>query len=236
MSRRRSFPLVNGKLKMFTGLIEGIGKVSSMKNIGNDMRITVEPLFPMTDQCRVGESISIDGVCLTVTDISKGYVSMDVSGETLSRSTLRSLRQGREVNMERALLLTDRLGGHLVSGHVDGIGKIIKKETQQRSWLFKIGVEENISRYTIEKGSIAVDGISLTINRCEEKYFEVNIIPQTGRETTLLKKKVGDQVNIEADLIGKYVEKFFSRDRPPRDRDGGSGIDMEMLIKKGFGD
>ena len=221
---------------MFTGLIEGVGKVCSMKNIGNDVRITVEPLFPMTDECRVGESISIDGVCLTVTDISKGFVGMDVSGETLSRSTLRFLRQGHEVNMERALLLTDRLGGHLVSGHVDGIGRILKKETQQRSWVLRIGVEESISRYTIEKGSIAVDGISLTINRCAENFFEVNIIPQTGRETTLLKKKVGDQVNIEADLIGKYVEKFFSRDNAPRDREGGSGIDMELLIEKGFGD
>lgn len=227
---------MDGKIKMFTGLIEGIGKVSSIKNIGNDMRITVEPLFPMTDECRLGESVSIDGVCLTVTDISKGLVSMDVSGETLSRSTLLFLRQGHEVNMERALLLTDRLGGHLVSGHVDGIGKIIKKETQQRSWLLRIGIEEKISRYTIEKGSIAVDGISLTINRCEERFFEVNVIPQTGRETTLLKKKVGDQVNIETDLIGKYVEKFFSRDRSTGDRDGGSGIDMEMLIKQGFGD
>jgi riboflavin synthase len=227
---------VNGKIKMFTGLIEGIGKVSSINNIGNDMRITVEPLFPMTDECRVGESISIDGVCLTVTDISKEFFSMDVSGETLSRSTLRYLRQGHEVNMERALLLTDRLGGHLVSGHVDGIGKILKKETQKRSWLLRIGIDEKISRYTIEKGSIAVDGISLTINRCAENFFEVNIIPQTGGETTLLKKKVGDQVNIETDLIGKYVEKFFLRDRSPGDRDGGSGIDMEMLIKQGFGD
>ena len=219
---------------MFTGLVEGIGKVSSIKNIGNDMRITVEPLFPMTD-CRVGESISIDGACLTVTDISKGLVSMDVSGETLLRSTLRLLRQGHKVNMERALLLTDRLGGHLVSGHVDGIGNILKKETQQRSWLLRIGIDEKLSHYTIEKGSVAVDGISLTINRCAERFFEVNIIPQTGRETTLLKKKVGDQVNIETDLIGKYVEKFFSRDRPARDGGSVSGIDMEMLKKQGFG-
>ena len=221
---------------MFTGLIEGIGKVSSIKNIGSDMRFTVEPLFPMTDECRVGESISIDGVCLTVTDISKGLISMDVSGETLLRSTFRFLRQGHEVNMERALLLTDRLGGHLVSGHVDGIGKILRKETQQRSWLLRIGIEEELSHYTIEKGSIAVDGISLTINRCAKSFFEVNIIPQTGRETTLLKKKVGDSVNVETDLIGKYVEKFFLRDSPAQDRSGGSGIDMEMLLKKGFGD
>jgi riboflavin synthase len=138
--------------------------------------------------------------------------------------------------MERALLLTDRLGGHLVSGHVDGIGKILKKETQQRSWVLRIGIDEKLSRYTIEKGSIAVDGISLTINRCEKRFFDINIIPQTGRETTLLKKKVGDPVNIETDMIGKYVEKFFSGRRSTGDRNEGSGIDMEMLIRQGFGD
>jgi len=221
---------------MFTGLIEGIGKVRSIKNTGGDMKITVEPLFSMTDDCRMGESISIDGVCLTVTEISKGLISMDVSGETLSRSTLRFLRPGHEINMERALLPTDRLGGHLVAGHVDGVGRILKEEARQGSRLLRIGIDEKLSRYTIEKGSIAVDGISLTINRCEERFFEVNIIPQTGRETTILKKKVGDQVNIETDLIGKYVEKFFLRDRPGGDGNGGSRIDMEMLIKKGFGD
>ncbi len=218
---------------MFTGLIQGIGKVKTIRRVRDDMRFTVAPIYEFTD-CRVGDSISVDGVCLTVTDVSEGIFRMDVSGETLSRSTLNLLRQGDEVNLEMALRLTDRLGGHLVSGHVDGIGKILKKEKQQRSWLIGIGIDEQISRYTIEKGSIAVDGISLTINQCKENYFEVNIIPQTGDVTTILKKKVGDLVNVEADLIGKYIEKFFSKGRPtPQDKTA-SGIDLEMLNKYGF--
>ena len=218
---------------MFTGLIQGIGKVKTIRRVRDDMRFTVAPIFKFTDY-HVGDSISVDGVCLTVTDVSEGVFRMDVSGETLSRSTLSLLRQGDEVNLEMALRLTDRLGGHLVSGHVDGIGKILKKEKQQRSWLIGIGIDKQISRYTIEKGSVAVDGISLTINQCKESYFEVNIIPQTGDVTTILKKKVGDLVNVEADLIGKYIEKFFSKDRlTPQDKTN-SGIDLEMLNKCGF--
>ena len=220
---------------MFTGLIEGIGKIMAIRRLGDDMKVTIAPLFQMTD-CRVGESISVNGVCLTVTDFSKGAFSMDVSGETLSRSTLRLLRQGHQVNLERALRLSDRLGGHLVLGHVDGIGEIQKKETQQRSCLLRIGIEEQVSHYIIEKGSIAVDGISLTINRCEGSYFEVNIIPQTGMETTVLKKNVGELVNIETDLIGKYVEKFISRDRTRQEEKVASAVNLEMLIKQGFGE
>jgi riboflavin synthase len=220
---------------MFTGLIEGIGKVRTVRRVGDDMRLTIGPLFMMAD-VRPGDSICVDGVCLTLTEISEGSFTMDVSGETISRSTLSLVRQGHEVNLERALRFTDRLGGHLVSGHVDGVGEIMKKEPEQRSWFFRIGIDKQLSRYTIEKGSIAVDGISLTINRCEDRFFEVNIIPQTGMQTTILKKKVGDLVNIETDLIGKYVEKFFSRDRSTQKGKTGSHINMEMLIEKGFGD
>jgi len=220
---------------MFTGLIEGLGNVKTVRRVGDDMRLAIVPLFKMTD-IRRGDSICVDGVCLTITGISEGSFNMDVSGETISRSTLNLLRQGNEVNLERALRFTDRLGGHFVSGHVDGVGKIIKKEPEQRSWFFRIGIDEQLTRYTIEKGSIAVDGISLTINRCEDNFFEVNVIPQTGMQTTILKKKVGDLVNIETDLIGKYVEKFFLREKSTRKDKTGSGIDMEMLIEKGFGD
>jgi len=220
---------------MFTGLVEGIGKIKAIRRIGDDMRLTISPLFQITD-CRVGDSISVDGVCLTVIEVSEGSFTMDVSGETLSRSTLSLLRQGDEVNLERSLRLTDRLGGHLVSGHVDGIGKILKKEPEQRSWLLRIGIDEQISRYTIEKGSVAVDGISLTINRCEDRFFEVNIIPQTGKETTILKKNLGDLVNIEADMIGKYVEKFLSLDKSNSQGKSTSKIDMEMLLEHGFGE
>ena len=220
---------------MFTGIVEGIGKVKTIRRIRDDMNVIVAPLFEFTD-CRVGDSISVNGVCLTVTDVSDKGFSMDVSRETLSRSTLNLLRQGDEVNLERALRLSDRLGGHLVLGHVDGVGKILKNEPLQRSWLARIGVDEQLSRYTIEKGSIAVDGISLTINYCEERFFEVNIIPQTGKETTLSRKKVGDLVNVETDLIGKYIDKFFSRDKLTRKEKAGSSIDSEMLIEHGFGE
>jgi riboflavin synthase len=220
---------------MFTGLIEGIGKIKAIRRLGDDMKLTIAPLFQMTG-CKVGDSISVNGVCLTVTDLSEGAFSSDVSGETLSRGTLRLLRQGQQVNLERALRLSDRLGGHLVLGHVDGTGEIQKKEPQQRSWRFRIGVDEQLSRYIIEKGSIAVDGISLTVNTCEERYFEVNIIPQTGMETTILKKNVGDLVNIETDLIGKYVEKFISRDRSRKEEKIASAVNLEMLIEHGFGE
>lgn len=220
---------------MFTGLVEGIGKVKSVRRVSDDMTVTIVPPFDMTE-CRVGDSISVDGVCLTVTDLSEGAFSMDVSGETLSRSTLGRLRQGAEVNLERALRLSDRLGGHLVLGHVDGLGTILKKVPQQRSWIIRIGIDPQLSRYTIEKGSVAVDGISLTINRCENNFFEVNIIVQTGKETTLLKRNVGDRVNIETDMIGKYVEKLLINNRSSRDEKTASGIDLEMLIKNGFGD
>ncbi len=218
---------------MFTGLVEGIGKVKGIRRVHDDMSVTIAPDFDITD-CRIGDSISVDGVCLTVTDLSGGTFRMDVSGETLSRSTLGSLKQGMEVNLERALRLSDRLGGHLVAGHVDGIGTMIKKQPQQRSWIVGIRIDPALSRYIINKGSITVDGISLTVNRCEKGSFEVNIIVQTGKETTLLGKQVGDKVNIETDLIGKYVEKLLLGDGSAGDKKS-SGIDLEMLIKNGFG-
>lgn len=218
---------------MFTGLVEGIGIVKDVRQKTDDMRLTVSPVFDMKD-IKVGESIAVDGVCLTVTELLKDRFSMDVSGETLLRSTLHNLRQGNEVNLERALLLTDRLGGHLVSGHVDGVGVILKKEKKERYFLIRIEINEQLSRYTIEKGSIAVDGISLTINRCEDSFFDVNIIPQTAKETTILRKKAGDMVNIETDMISKYVEKLISGKESTNRRNINTGIDLEMLLKRGF--
>ncbi|MBN1277302.1 MAG: riboflavin synthase [Deltaproteobacteria bacterium] len=218
---------------MFTGLVEGTGIIKAVRRISNDMTITVSPVFDM-DDLKEGDSVAVDGVCLTVTDIVKNRFSMDISGETLLRSTLGKLKHGDEVNLERALLLTDRLGGHLVSGHVDGVGVILKKETKQRFFILRVEINEHLSRYSIEKGSIAVDGISLTINQCGDKFFEVNIIPQTARETTILRKTVGDMVNIEMDVISKYIEKFFLRRESAKNENINSGIDLEMLLKRGF--
>ncbi|MBN1626415.1 MAG: riboflavin synthase [Deltaproteobacteria bacterium] len=214
---------------MFTGLIEGIGKVKAADRAGRDMNLSISPYFDMTD-CHVGDSISVNGVCLTATAIQAGFFSVFVSAESLSRSTLGSIRHGDEVNLERALRLTDRLGGHIVSGHVDGIGKIIHMSQVQRSWLIRVEIDRTLSKYTIEKGSIALDGISLTINRCEDIFFEVNIIPETAAKTTLLKKKTGDLLNIETDIIAKYIEKLIMKDK------ASSGIDMKMLEAFGFGE
>jgi riboflavin synthase len=220
---------------MFTGLIEGIGKIREIRRIGDDMRLTILAPLDMSD-CQTGESISVNGACFTVMGRKEGAFTVDVSAETLARTTIGQLKPGDEVNLERALRLTDRLGGHLVSGHVDGMGKILKKESRQRSWFMRIGIEEGLGRYMVEKGSVAVDGISLTINHCQKGYFEVNIIPHTGQETTLLRKKVGDLVNIETDVIGKYVERFLAKDKVPQGEKNASGINAEMLKEHGFGD
>ncbi|RLB43877.1 MAG: riboflavin synthase [Deltaproteobacteria bacterium] len=194
---------------MFTGLVEGIGTVKTIKRVGRDMVLSVVPPFDVSE-CQIGESISVDGVCLTVTDITTGTLSMDVSEESLSRTTLALLKQGDSVNLERALRPTDRLGGHIVLGHIDGVGTIIRKQPRQRSWTIRVAMDRSLTKYTVEKGSISIDGISLTINKCFPDGVEVNIIPETGRVTTLLKKGVGDKVNIETDLIGKHIEKLLA--------------------------
>jgi riboflavin synthase len=201
--------------------------------MGGDMTVIVSPPFD-TEECCLGDSISLDGVCLTISHIADRAISMDVSGETLSRSTLGSLRQGMEVNLERALRLGDRLGGHLVSGHVDALGRILKKEIRQRSWLIRIATNKTISKYMVEKGSVAVDGVSLTINRCAASFFEVNIIPHTGKGTTLLGKKVGELVNIETDMIGKYVERLLRAGKNKTVTEASPTV--EAFINNAYGD
>lgn len=214
---------------MFTGLIECTGIVKGVDRSGRDMSLSIAPGFDLAD-CKIGDSICVNGVCLTVTRIQDNIFSAYVSAETVSRSTLGSLRHGDDVNLERALRLMDRLGGHIVAGHVDGVGKIIQMSRVQNSWLIKVGIERSLARHAIEKGSIAMDGISLTINRCDEASFDVNVIPGTAAKTTLLKKKTGDLLNIETDVIAKYVEKLLSKDR------ASSNIDAKMLETFGFGE
>ena len=220
---------------MFTGLIEAIGQARDIKRLGSEATLTLQVPSSFSD-CRPGDSITVDGVCLTITDIRGNLFTLDISGETLDRSTLGELKGGGMVNLERAMRLSDRLGGHLVSGHVDDTGIVKRIDKKGRSWLIQVSLDPCLGRYLIEKGSIAVDGISLTINRCTGDSFSVAIIPQTARMTTLLRKKVGDKVNIEIDMISKYIEKFINNEERTVPNEPPSRIDRDMLIRYGFGD
>lgn len=197
---------------MFTGIIVELGKVHEIKNLRNGARLTVHSENVIAD-AKIGDSVSVNGVCLTVTDIdrSKGLLSFDLSFETLDRTNLGELRRGSSVNLEPALTLNTRLGGHLVSGHVEGVGTIKKIENRGDYIKFEIEAPKNVLKYCIKKGSIAVDGISLTIVDLLPSSFTVVVIPHTAEVTTIGKKRVGDRVNLESDLIAKYVEKFVRR-------------------------
>ena len=209
---------------MFTGIIEDVGTVNRISRKGEDALLIVDTSMSL-DDVNIGDSISVSGACLTVTERGDKRFSADVSSETLARTNFKSLKTGDKVNLEKALRMNSFLGGHLVLGHVDGIGKIQEKVSKANSIQFGLEIDAELGRYIVEKGSIAVDGISLTVNRCEKKRFYVNIIPHTARSTTLGFKKVADLVNIETDIIGKYVEKFLNP---------GKGIDMNLLAEHGF--
>ncbi|MCF8027800.1 MAG: riboflavin synthase [Desulfobacteraceae bacterium] len=216
---------------MFTGIIEGLGTLANSEPAGTGRRLTISADFDL-DGTRIGDSIAVNGACLTAVEISGNRFSADVSAETLSRSTLADARAGLKMNLERALRLSDRLDGHLVSGHIDGSAQITHKKDMGGSMVFGFAVSEQISRYLIAKGSVAVDGISLTVNTCAAGRFEIAVIPHTAKITTLGLKNPGDRVNIETDLIGKYVEKFLKGDNSGESRQ--EKIDMTFLAKTGF--
>ena len=217
---------------MFTGLIEGTGKLVKIESRGKDMRLSIEATFDL-EGFQLGESVAVDGVCLTAVSWEMRTFTVDVSQETLSRTTLAQRHKGDAVNLERALRLGDRLGGHLVNGHVDGKAKVSGRKTRGDSWVFQFEVTAELSRYIIEKGSVAVNGVSLTVNSCDENSFEVNIVPHTAQVTTLQGLQVGDEVNIEVDIIGKYVEKFV-RNMQESDSSSSSKVDRGFLAKHGF--
>ncbi len=219
---------------MFTGIIQGTGEIKNIQRYGLEATFTIKmPLF--FSDCQEGDSVAVEGICLTITSIKGSFFTLDVSRETLERSTLGDMRQGERVNLEKALRLSDRLGGHLVSGHVDGKGAIEKFEKLQRSFILQVKVEKSLGKYLIEKGSVAVDGVSLTINKCTNTSFDVNIIPKTIKETAMVRKKVGDRVNIEVDIISKYIENFLFNDKTAIIDKGPSRIDRATLDKYGFG-
>lgn len=235
---------------MFTGIVEEIGTIqavtrgekSAVLTIGADM---------VLEGTKTGDSIAVNGVCLTVTALQNRSFSADVMAETLRRSSLANLRRGCRVNLERAMAADGRFGGHMVAGHIDGTGTVLSMRREDTAVWVEVGTTEEILRHIIEKGSVAIDGISLTVAGLSDKSFSVSVIPHTGQETTLLQKKVGDVVNLENDLIGKYVERLLGmehagaveagtgRGRAGNGNSGGTDagqerITREMLEKYGF--
>jgi riboflavin synthase len=194
---------------MFTGIIEELGKVKSIEPLGDNARLAIEARV-VTQDIHEGDSIAVNGVCLTALDVNRDSFAADVSRETLDRSTLGKLRPGAPVNLERSVTPATRLGGHLVQGHVDARGKFLSATDHEGSWTVRIAYPPEIARYLVFKGSVAVEGISLTIANLADDYFEIAIIPKTWEVTNFSHLRPGDEVNLEADVIAKYVERIMS--------------------------
>ena len=198
---------------MFTGIVEATGEVVTVEHADDDARITVRAPG-IVSSARFGESIAVNGVCLTVVVSDDDVFTADVMPETLSRSTLGTLRAGQRVNLEQALTPTSRLGGHIVQGHVDGVGTIVSRDPGPRWDVVRIDLPHDLARYVVGKGSIAVDGVSLTVTDVDDGSFRVSLIPTTLAETTLGERRPGDQVNLEVDVVAKYVERLLPERRP----------------------
>lgn len=219
---------------MFTGIIEELGKVKSIKHGSASAVLTIESQKVLED-ANLGDSIAVDGVCLTITSYNKLSFTVDVMFETLRSTSLARLKPGSLVNLERALSLGERFGGHIVSGHIDGVGVIKDKKKMDIATLFTVQAPQEILKYVVKKGSIAVDGISLTVVDLTKNDFKVSIIPHTAKETTLNIKQVGDIVNLETDMLAKYVEKFlnifFNQSSSSNNK---QGLTMDFLNRYGF--
>lgn len=216
---------------MFTGLIEETGSVKSLKKGGDSCVLTVS-CRKVLEGSRIGDSICVNGVCLTVTEMGSTYFSADVMNETLRRSSLSQVRGGSPVNLERAMPADGRFGGHFVSGHIDGTGTIEEIRRDANAVWYTILAGPQLLRYIVEKGSIAVDGISLTVAAVNDKSFQVSVIPHTREVTSLSARKEGDQVNLECDVIGKYVEKLLMPYSPEQEKK--SGLTEAFLRENGF--
>lgn len=210
---------------MFTGIIEEIGKIKGISRGNRSVTLEVEA-EKVLKNTNVGDSIATNGVCLTVTSMTNRSFRADVMPETMKRTTLGSLKAGDCVNLERALCLNSRLGGHLVAGHVDGTGKIVGMERDDNAVWITISAGPELLKYILEKGSIAVDGVSLTVAYVDRTVFKVSVIPHTQEETTLTSKRTGDVVNLENDMIARYVEKLMGKEQ--------KGLSLERLVEEGF--
>ncbi|MCD4737445.1 MAG: riboflavin synthase [Bacteroidales bacterium] len=218
---------------MFTGIIEETGSVESVSRSGQTATFTIKGQVVLED-LKVGDSINSNGVCLTVTKFSDKSFCVDAIAETLNKTNLGNLKPGSIVNLERAMPLNGRFGGHVVSGHIDGTGTLTKITSEGNSNKYKVTVDHELLRYMIYKGSVSIDGVSLTISEIGDGFFSVSIIPHTLKETTLIEKRTGDLLNIECDLFGKYIHKFLAESKP--DGSVETNIDMNFLTKYGYTD
>lgn len=216
---------------MFTGIIQAIGKIAAIEEKGGDARLRIGTGKLDMRGVQIGDSIAVGGVCLTAVECSAREFSADVSGETLSRTTLGRLRAGDPVNLEKALTLATPLGGHLVSGHVDGVGAVAGRRDDGRSVRFRFRAPETLARYIAEKGSICIDGVSLTVNAVQGAEFEVNLVPHTLRETTLHRLQIGSEVNLEVDILARYLERLMLGEGAA---ESSSAITREFLARHGF--
>ena len=218
---------------MFTGIIEAVGKVQSVRQAGGDVRLSIDAAGLDMNDVKLGDSIATSGVCLTVVDFGAHWYAADVSLETISRTSLNSWKTGTRVNLEKALLPTTRLGGHLVSGHVDGLGEIMLARQDARSLYFEVKAPDALAKYMAEKGSITVDGISLTINHLNGALMSLNLVPHTATQTTINDWQVGSKVNLEIDVLARYLERLLMGDKAAQSTTK-NAIDMSFLAENGF--
>lgn len=219
---------------MFTGLVEEIGKISKIRKGINSYQISIEAKYILSD-IKLGDSIATNGACLTVIEKNNSNFTVDIMAETVKLTSFDKMKLGDTVNLERAMRLSDRLGGHLVSGHIDGIGKINKIKKEDIANIISIEAPQELLNQMLNKGSIAIDGISLTITHVSSKEFQVSIIPHTSKETTLLKKSIGDLVNLETDMIGKYVLRFLNPDKKENlNQAKVSKVSLDFLAENGY--
>ncbi|GAB4458104.1 MAG: riboflavin synthase [Armatimonadaceae bacterium] len=219
---------------MFTGIVEAVGRITGIEHQGEAIRLTVS-VGKISEDVHLGDSISVNGVCLTVTEIRPPHISFDAVYETMRRTTLGELRHGDNVNLERSVPVNGRLGGHIVQGHVDGTGRIASIRPMGNSWFVYVDAAPELMRYIVTKGSVAVDGISLTVAESEDRTFALSIIPHTWENTTLREKRAGDTINIECDILGKYVEKLIGGYLAGADQQAErSGVTMELLARSGY--
>lgn len=213
---------------MFTGIIQDVGRLLRSSARGPGRRLTLGTGLD-TATFELGESVAVNGVCLTVASAASGAFEADASPETLRRSSLGALRPGDPVNLERALRPVDRLGGHFVLGHVDATGRLAGRRTEGAFEVLRFEAPAEVTRYLVDKGSVSIDGVSLTVSRCDAQGFEVAVIPHTLERTNLPARRAGDSVNLEVDILAKYVEKLLAGGRAP-----GSGLSLESLARAGF--